>query len=123
MARTKKFARELPEVTNTKQKPEAGVSSVHRGFEDAVDTYMTAEVGNNTVKEWIQYVYEEEVKTLWLLPYHTKAVELEKNDHVTSFPDSALITHDHHTQMFVSKKVVLYIRNIVWNAASVTQMC
>lgn len=59
--------------------------------------------------------------TLWIHIYYPRTVLLVKYDHVALSLDAALVSHDHHANVFVYIEV-LYLRNVVWKAVSVTKM-
>lgn len=65
---------------------------------------------------------EEWIKAIWLPPYYTKTVHLEKENHDTSFLDAVLIPCNYRAKVFGRMEEVLYVRNMIWKAASVTKM-
>lgn len=65
---------------------------------------------------------EEWIKTLRFPSYYLKAVHSEKYNRVTPFLYAALIPLNYHAHIFVCKKQVLYLRNMVGNASSVKQL-
>lgn len=108
--------------TEKKQTQRAADSDVHHGLEDALTCYMLADVGRNAEEVWIQSVDEEWIKALWFSSHYLKTVKLDKYDRRNRFPDASLIAPDHPVHLFVSRKQVLQVYNMVWKDSNVRQM-
>lgn len=61
----------------------------------------------------IQPVVEEWVKTFCFPPCDPKTIHLEKYEHVAALLDAAMVPYDHRVIVSVSRKEVLYLRNML----------
>lgn len=83
---------------------------------------MLANVGQNVKNVWIRPVDEKWIKVTSALYYYPKAIHLEKYDYDITFLDAALNPFDPCASVFPAQTEVLYIRPMVWNAASMSKI-
>lgn len=88
-------------------------SDVQCVFGDISAPFMLVGVRWNSVEERMNPLREEWIKTLRFPPYYPKTVRMNKYDHVTPFLHTVTIPHHHRAHMFVSKKEVLHLCNMV----------
>lgn len=63
IANTKQFMKGVCKIIRTKLTPRFADYDVHGGFDNALDPYLLAGVGQNSEDLWIQHVRKEWIKT------------------------------------------------------------
>lgn len=116
ITRTNELVKGICRYTKTKKTSSTAAADFHRGFVD------TSRVERKSVEDFIQPVDEDNTKTLLFSLCYTGIVQLGKYERVTLFLDATVIPRGHRANVFVSKKGVLYPRNMLWKAASVKQV-
>lgn len=96
--------------------------NVHRKFDDALSVTVVTQVDLRAVDNCTESVNEDRVHTFRLHLFYPQPVALHRYNHVTSFLGAALIRRDHRANVFVYKEEVLYLMNMMLQAASVKHM-
>lgn len=107
MKKTKKFVKIVRKVIKKKRSRRTADAIIYRGSHDKLDPFMLASVGQNDEEVWIHRADGEWIKNLWLPPYSSRTVELDKYDYMTLFLDDDLIPRDHRADRPFSKAEVL----------------
>lgn len=94
---------------------------IHSDFKDKMAPFMLAGCEWNGLGECIYPADEDWMNAPWYSPFYPQVVDLDGHNHVNLFLDAPLILCDHCARVFLSRKGVLHFRNILCNAASVTQ--